>query len=45
MFQHVVVVRPCQTDCDITDVTIRMSADVLSQKAKWLLCCENCRVF
>ena len=42
MLEHAVVVGPVQTD---GDVTIRMSADALSQKAEWLLCCEGCRVF
>ena len=42
MLEHAVVVGPFQTDWD---VTIRMSADAVSQKAKWLLCRKDCRVF
>ena len=40
-FNMPVVVGPFQTDCD---VSIWMSADALSQEAKWLLCCKDCGV-
>ena len=42
VLQHAAVVGPFQTDCD---VSTWMSADALSQEAKWLLCGKNCRVF
>ena len=41
MLEHAVLVGPFQTD---SDVTVRMSTDALSQKAKWLLGCKDCRV-